>query len=44
MINGQLKDETEIVRKNLLVYCERDTEGMVVIFKHLKKISEIISE
>jgi hypothetical protein len=40
MINGQIKDEPEIVRKNLLAYCERDTEGMLIIYRHLKLITE----
>ena len=44
MINDQLNNEDEIIRKNLLAYCERDTEGMVVIFKQLKKITEKISD
>jgi hypothetical protein len=34
MIEGQIEFTPEI-RVNLLKYCERDTEGMVVIWKEL---------
>lgn len=38
MIKGGYADKIDEIRNNLLVYCERDTEGMVVIYRHLKKI------
>lgn len=38
MIYNLNKQEDETTRNNLLKYCERDTEGMVVIYKHLLDI------
>jgi hypothetical protein len=38
MIKNQFTGDYELTRKNLLEYCKRDSEGMVVIYKHLKKL------
>ncbi len=38
MTKGGHTDKVAEIRKNLLLYCERDTEGMVVIYRHLRKI------
>jgi hypothetical protein len=35
-INGVFKEEWNITREALLRYCERDTEGMVVVYRALK--------
>ncbi len=37
MIEGKFEGDTAETRNNLLRYCERDTEGMVVIWKELIK-------
>ena len=41
MIKGGHADKIDEIRNNLLVYCERDTEGMVVIYRELRKIVSI---
>ena len=38
MIHNPNNEEDTATRINLLKYCERDTEGMVVIYKHLLDI------
>ena len=38
MIKGTFSGNINATRQNLLDYCERDTEGMVVIYRHLNKI------
>jgi hypothetical protein len=35
-INGVFKEEWNITREALLRYCERDSEGMVVVYRALK--------
>jgi len=37
MIKNEFTGDYELTRKNLLKYCKRDSEGMVVIYKHLKE-------
>ena len=36
LVLGEFKDEEKTMRENLLRYCERDTEGMVIIWKFLR--------
>lgn len=38
MILDQFEGNREDTRRHLLAYCERDTEGMVVIWKHLSNL------
>jgi len=38
MIENNFSGNKDDVVKNLLQYCERDTEGMVLIYRHLKEI------
>ena len=38
MILNKFEGDEADTRKNLLAYCERDTEGMVVIWKHLMEL------
>lgn len=38
MVNGVYEGDEAETRRNLLKYCERDTEGMVIIYRHLKEI------
>lgn len=38
MINGVYEGDETQTRENLLKYCERDTEGMVVIYRHLRNV------
>ena len=38
MVLGEIQDNTDEIRRNLLKYCERDTEGMVVIWNHLRTL------
>jgi hypothetical protein len=38
MVTGEFNDDALQTRENLLKYCERDTEGMVIIYRHLKSI------
>jgi hypothetical protein len=40
MVNGVYEGNEAETRKNLLKYCERDTEGMVIIYRHLKEMIE----
>ena len=37
MVKGDFTGDYEKTRKSLLAYCKRDSEGMVVIYKHLLK-------
>jgi CRISPR/Cas system-associated exonuclease Cas4 (RecB family) len=37
MVLGESREEIPSIRENLLRYCERDTEGMVVIWKFLRE-------
>lgn len=42
MINNMFEGDYNTTRENLLKYCERDTYGMVIIWKHLiEKISHL---
>ena len=36
MINGSLSGNDAEIREQLLKYCKRDTEGMLVIYRHLR--------
>ena len=38
MILNKFEGDEADTRKNLLAYCERDTLGMVVIWKHLMEL------
>jgi len=38
MILNKFEEDEAEARKNLLAYCERDTLGMVVIWKHLMEL------
>jgi hypothetical protein len=35
MILNKFEGDEETTRKNMLAYCERDTLGMVIIWRHL---------
>ena len=35
MIQNSFEGDRQLTTKHLLAYCERDTEGMVVIYRHL---------
>ena len=38
MVKGDFTGDYEKTRKHLLAYCKRDSEGMVVIYRHLNEI------
>ena len=38
MAKGDFTGDYEKTRKNLLAYCKRDSEGMVVIYRHIKSL------
>jgi hypothetical protein len=40
MIKGGYADKTDEIRSNLLQYCDRDTEGMVVLYRALRDIPQ----
>ncbi len=38
MIQNTFEGDQPLTTKHLLAYCERDTEGMVVIYRHLLEV------